>query len=81
MACIAAVVLVDGFQHLEEEFFTKALAFGSVWHQTFNLCQFDSTGLLLQISELAPFGQKDTSNMPFFCPRGYLGSPASADPC
>ena len=30
MACIAAVVLVDGFQHLEDEFFTKALAFGSV---------------------------------------------------
>ena len=48
MANIAAVVLVDGFQHLEDEFFTKALAFGSVWHQTFNLCRFDSTGLLLQ---------------------------------
>ena len=48
MACIAAVVLVDGFQHLEDEFFTKALAFGSVWHQTFNLCRFDSTDLLLQ---------------------------------
>ena len=51
MACIAAVVLVDGFQHLEEEFFTKALAFGSVWHQTFNLCQFDLTGLLLQFPQ------------------------------
>lgn len=48
MACIAAVVLVDGFQHLEDDFFTKALAFGSVWHQTFNLCPFHSTGLLLQ---------------------------------
>ena len=30
MACIAAVVLVDGFQRLEDEFFTKALAFGCV---------------------------------------------------
>ena len=37
MACIAAIVLVDGFQHGDEEFFTKALAFGSVRHQTFNL--------------------------------------------
>ena len=30
MACIAAVVLVDGLKRLEDEFFTKALAFGSV---------------------------------------------------
>lgn len=42
------LVVVDGFQHLEDEFFTKALAFSSVWHQTFNLCRFDSIGLLLQ---------------------------------
>ena len=48
MACIAAVVLVDGFQHGDEEFFTKALAFGSVQEQTFRLRRFDSTGLLLQ---------------------------------
>ena len=48
MACIAAIVLVDGFQHGDEEFFTKALAFRSVRHQTFNLRRFDSTALLLQ---------------------------------
>ena len=57
MACIAAVVLVDGFQHLEDEFFTKALAFGSVWHQTFNLCWFDSTGLPLQFPWAIAFYQ------------------------
>ena len=48
MACISAIVLVDGFQHGDEDFFTKALAFGSVRHQTFNLRRFDSTALLLQ---------------------------------
>ena len=48
MACIAAVVLVDGFQHGDEEFFTIELAFSSVQEQTFRLRRFDSTGLLLQ---------------------------------
>ena len=48
MACIYAIVLVDGFQHGDEDFFTKALAFGSVRHQTFNLRRFDSTAPLLQ---------------------------------
>ena len=48
MACISTIVLVDGFQHGDEDFFTKALAFGSVRHQTFNLRRFDSTALLLQ---------------------------------
>lgn len=51
MACIAAVVLVDGLKRLEDEFFTKALAFGSVWHQTFKFCRFDSTGLLQQFPQ------------------------------
>ena len=51
MACIAAVVLVDGLKRLQDEFFTKALAFGSVWHQTFKLCWFDSTGLLQQFPQ------------------------------
>ena len=48
MAYISAVVLVDGFQHGDEEFFTKVLVFGSVRHQTINLRRFDSTALLLQ---------------------------------
>ena len=50
MAYISAVVLVDGFQHGDEEFFTKVLVFGSVRHQTINLRRFDSTALLGQLS-------------------------------